>query len=766
MRRLTLAALASGLGAALVLFGVTPAGAAVPLPAVVSPGAVPWTPNVFAGTSSAPVCQQWFGGACSLAAVQSSAVVDGEVIVAGAFTEACQPGSGSAGHCAPGTEVTRDDIFAYQLGTGTIDPDFTPQLDAGPVYSVLAGPDNTVYVGGAFTTVDGSSHEGLVQLNVAPGNPAADGSVVTAFQGSVDDYVDTMALNGNALYIGGQFTTADNVKEEASARLNATTGAVDTSFSMPVSGVVASGSPLKVWSMSLSSSGDLLAIAGAFLDVAGQSAPRLALIDTGGGLGATATLSNWAAPILSNECSSEHDYARDVDLSPDGSFLVIGTTGYRASPAKSAGICDAAARFPTAPAPAGTTPDIQPAWINYTGGDSLYSVQVTGSVAYLGGHNRWMNNECGNNNICEANAVLTMGLSAVDTSTGLAIPWFHPLTLRGAGNKSLTAFPAGAYAGSDGGILLGNGVTSDAGAYHGFNALFPVTSARSSATFGAIPSGMFSQGRIGGYDESTTGVAAMCVDDTGDSSTAGTTVAFATCDNAPEQNWTVEPGGNIEVNGLCLDTVGEATVSGTDVDVNTCGSSTTQVWTEGTGNTLVNQGSGLCLTDPGPSTTSGTILQIAACSGGANQVWPLPAAPLPPSMIPSGPVTSGEHQPNTQPACLSETGFSTKPGTAMEMETCSSDTAQTATIEPGGTIEIHTRCLDTAGQATASGTAVVLNTCGSSPTQVWTPGTGHTLVNEASGLCLNTSSVSRGTNPDIAACTPSSATQQWWLPAV
>ena len=65
---------------------------------------------------------------------------------------------------------------------------------------------------------------------------------------------------------------------------------------------------------------------------------------------------------------------------------------------------------------------------------------------------------------------------------------------------------------------------------------------------GSIPSGMFSQGRLGGTPGSTTGVAAMCVDDAGDSSVPGTAVQLATCTNGPSQNWTGGAtgfGGNV-----------------------------------------------------------------------------------------------------------------------------------------------------------------------------------------------------------------------------
>jgi Ricin-type beta-trefoil lectin domain/Domain of unknown function (DUF5122) beta-propeller len=761
MRRLAArAVLVPAVSGALIALGVAPAGAAVPLTGVVSPAAVAWTPNVFAGTTSGPVCQQWFGGGCGSSTVWSTATVGGEVVVAGAFTQVCQPGS--QGHCRAGTLVTRDDIFAYQLGTGTIDPNFKPQFDKGPAFSVAAGPNGTVYVGGAFTTVNGASHHGLVQLQVTPGNAATDGKVVTAFTGHVGTTVHSLAFSASALYVGGQFSTVDGAKEEGIARLNATTGALDTTFGMSIATPAVSGLPLKVAALSLTPDGKTLAIAGTFLDVNGQSRPRVALISTGGGLGGKASLANWAAPILANNCSSEHDYVRGIDFSPDGSFFVIATTGADSSPATAPSVCDAVARFPTA----ATGTNIAPTWENYTGKDSAYSVSVTSGVVYAGGHFRWLNNECGSDSRCEANSVLNMGFAAIDASTGLDIPWFQSLTLRGVGVVSLTAFPAGLFTGSQGGILLGDNVTLNGnGAYHSFEAMFPLTATAGAARFGPIPSGIFANGRLGGHDESTAGIAAMCVDDTGNSATPGTTVSFATCTNGPEQNWTVPGNGNVTINGLCLDTVGQGTAAGTKADVNTCGSSATQVWTQGAGNTLVNKASGLCLDDPGSATTNGTVLDIATCTGGTSQAWPLPAAPTPPSLTPAG-VVSGPVQANHQPACLDDPNGSKTPGTAMQVHMCEGNAAQHATLTGAGGIQISGLCLDTAGQATASGTAVVLNTCGSSATQVWTPGTGHTLVNKAAGLCLNAAASTNGSGLTIAACSSSSSLQKWWLPTI
>ena len=53
-------------------------------------------------------------------------------------------------------------------------------------------------------------------------------------------------------------------------------------------------------------------------------------------------------------------------------------------------ICDAVARFET-----GNLNPTQPTWINYSGGDSLKSVAVTGAAVYTQGHSRWLENPYG-----------------------------------------------------------------------------------------------------------------------------------------------------------------------------------------------------------------------------------------------------------------------------------------------------------------------------------------------------------------------------------
>ena len=754
------------------------AGASTPLASGVSQTPVTWTPNVSAGPPPAGQkagCNPTFFGPAALSCISevySTAFVNGEIIVAGAFTQVCQAASG-ASHCAAGTTVTRKDIFAYTPATGVIDPNFTPTLGAGPVWKVLAGPpgSNTVYVGGAFTTVDGTTnHHGLVQLNVNPdvsSGKTADGSIVTAFTGHVSSQVYGLALSpdSTALYVGGQFTSVDNATKFTNgdvvgglARLNATTGQLDESFTFTLSDQI-TGLANKVETMALSSDGSHLAIAGTALKINGTSRPRLAIIDTGGALGAHSSLAAFMAPILTNNCSAHHDYIQGVDFSPDGTFIAIADTGATTDHSTPFALCDAAARFDinsADTAPSGTV-DVAPAWINYAGEDSFYSIAIAGGVVYTGGHNRWVNNQCGHNYVCEANAVLVAGVAALDANTGLALPWWHPLTLRGHGTTYVATFPAGTYDGANGGLVQGTDVNSIAGAFHSENAIFPIAPPTAANPGGPIPSGMFNE------DGGTSTKTPTCVDDKSNSSSPGNPVDSTTCSNDPQQNWTVKADGTIGINGLCLGTKGNGTSSGTAVELSSCSAGATVQWTQGAGNRLVNGGgTNECLTVPGGKITSGTALQIQTCSGSTSQAWPLPAALGPPSPPPVGEIYPQTVQTNDQVPCLDDTNNAHP----VELQTCTGAAEQRWTVANNGTIQINGLCLDSSG--TKKGTVpAVLNTCSGSASQQWTAAQSYELRNTGSTSLNGTpyclvdpgGSPTNGTQLQVSACTTTKSGQ-------
>ncbi len=111
------------------------------------------------------------------------------------------------------------------------------------------------------------------------------------------------------------------------------------------------------------------------------------------------------------------------------------------------GLCDAAARFETA----NESSSVEPTWINWTGGDSLWSVAVTGAAVYVGGHQRWLDNPAGWDS-AGGGEFYSPGIGAIDPETGDAIRDWNPTILPELtdGTRALLATPDGLWVGSDG----------------------------------------------------------------------------------------------------------------------------------------------------------------------------------------------------------------------------------------------------------------------------------------------------------------------------
>jgi hypothetical protein len=86
--------------------------------------------------------------------------------------------------------------------------------------------------------------------------------------------------------------------------------------------------------------------------------------------------------------------------------------------------------------------------VEWTGGDTFWSVSVTGTAIYVGGHQRWLNNPKGAN-VAKPGAVARPGVAAVDPQNGMPLAWNPGRNPRGAGAYALLATPDGLYVGSD-----------------------------------------------------------------------------------------------------------------------------------------------------------------------------------------------------------------------------------------------------------------------------------------------------------------------------
>ncbi|HEX2308515.1 MAG TPA: hypothetical protein VHI14_09375 [Jatrophihabitantaceae bacterium] len=416
--RRTVAALAAVFTAAALIAAMSsPAGASggdfVTQNQVVSAVPAAWTPQVKDG------------------AVWAIQQVGSTMVVGGQFTQV-SPSGGSPVYA-------RTNIFSFNATTGAINTGFNPSVN-GTVQQILPGPTaTTAYIAGSFGTVNGvTAKVALIDVTT--------GAIVSSFHApGINGAVLDIEKYGNRLFLAGNFTVVGGVAHGGLATLNATTGALDPFMNLTVSehhnynGTGAQG-VVGVRRMDISPNGQYLVAIGNFKKVNGIARDQAVMIDI---TGASAVVrADWATHRYEPRCSagSFDYYVRDVDFAPDGTYFVIVATG---GPWPGT-LCDTAARWTTT----ASGSDIQPVWIADTGGDTLWSAEVTGTAVYVGGHQRWLNNAGGHDSPAPG-SVPRPGLASLDPRSGVPFSWNPGRNPRGAGAYVLTATAAGLWVGMD-----------------------------------------------------------------------------------------------------------------------------------------------------------------------------------------------------------------------------------------------------------------------------------------------------------------------------
>jgi hypothetical protein len=426
------------MGGALLLPAV--AQGAVPQPTVTSEAAVGYTPQLVSSGIARP-------------RVEGIAVSGARTYAGGLFDTVTQGGNVLRG---------LGNLMAFNTSTGVLDRTFDPQFN-GRVRALQPAPDGGVFAGGDFTRVNGTARPGLVKLT-------ASGAVDTRFKpyfrgGHVNDLELATIRGERRLVVAG--TMAKRLAA-VNVGTGADTGLIDAVLTDPIPG--ARGSRTSVFNIAVSPNGGRLIASGNFrtVTVDGVSRPRRAFVMLALPSATRDTaIDPWYYPGFAKECSAttSHDARRianlqGVDWSPDGRHFNVTATGkiplagdvWHAwdTDAHNAGssVCDAVGRFSLA------NPR-QAVWINYSGGDSIWTVQDTGSAVYVQGHMQWMDNPDGfasrgiGDRKTGAPAAPRRGVAAINPLTGRAISGWAPAAPARTGGKALLATRSGVWWGSD-----------------------------------------------------------------------------------------------------------------------------------------------------------------------------------------------------------------------------------------------------------------------------------------------------------------------------
>jgi hypothetical protein len=188
---------------------------------------------------------------------------------------------------------------------------------------------------------------------------------------------------------------------------------------------------------------------------------------------------------------------------------------------------------------------------------------------------------------------------------------------------------------------------------------------------------------------------------------SGTRAVLGACTGGSSQSWALRSAGRVTSTrtGRCLNDPGNSTSAGTPVDLRACNGSFGQFWTLPAA-PVISGVPGMCLTDPGNSSVSGTRMTISTCSSAQAQRWVL---------------RPGASSLQIRGKCLTVASGSKRDGAAIELRACSGDLQQTWLKGPRGEVlnARSGRCLAVPAGSSASGTKLVQDDCTGSRGEIW-----------------------------------------------
>lgn len=217
--------------------------------------------------------------------------VGNTVYVGGSFSQARSPDGSQT--------VPRRNLAAFDATTGTLIPSFRADTD-NAVYDIQTD-GNSLFIAGVFTSAGGVSRARIAALDPSTG------AVRPGFRADTNGNVYTMSLANGKLYVAGAFTTIGGTARTRVAALSPTTGAVDPTFRPTVDGTALA--------VAATPDGSTVYIGGPYATVNGQADTDISTLD--GRTGAT------TGPELQNVTG----YVDDLEVTPDGQYLMAGHSG-------------------------------------------------------------------------------------------------------------------------------------------------------------------------------------------------------------------------------------------------------------------------------------------------------------------------------------------------------------------------------------------------------------------------------------------------------
>ncbi|WP_404311373.1 PKD domain-containing protein [Agrococcus terreus] len=289
--------------------------------------------------------------------VWAQAAARGRVYAGGDFQSARPAGA------SPGTQlVARQNLLAYDLATGVLVPSFAPQVN-GRVLAAAASPDGTrVYIGGAFTAVNGVARYRVAAFDTATG------ALISSFAPGTNSTVIGIAATNTTVYLAGQFSNVNNTARTGVAAVSAATGQLTAFNPVMTGGYGARG-------VVVSPDGSKVVVGGSFLTTNGSDSP-------GRGMAALSATTGASLPWAVNSViRNAGNNAAIYSLSSDGDSVY--GTGYDFGGTKTQDDFEGAFRA--------SWSDGTMVWMEDCHGDTYSAAPLNGNL-YTAGHTHY----CGN----------------------------------------------------------------------------------------------------------------------------------------------------------------------------------------------------------------------------------------------------------------------------------------------------------------------------------------------------------------------------------
>jgi hypothetical protein len=324
--------------------------------------------------------------------VRKIIIVGNTAYLGGQFTAMIPSGGGTA--------VTRNHLAAVDMTTGGLLP-WNPNAN-GTVYALLASGSN-IYVGGSFTSVGGSAHKNLAEVD------GTTGAVISSFANSSKPNKAVRALvvaNGN-LYVGGAFTKP----RPYLAEVNATTNAYIPTWAPVVDG--------EVHALATDTSNSRIVEGGFQNNLNGVSAIAIGAVDTTDG--ASVPFAYQGPPTFVPPPGFPYRPFQSLAFAQDGNTLFVGASGNGGT---------------------ALSLNMEDGTLNYQEGfnGNVVGVGVADGILYMGGHyTDYCGPVPGNNFFCTGRpgSAARDKLAAVDEATGQVLQSWDPSVNTNLGIEAL-----------------------------------------------------------------------------------------------------------------------------------------------------------------------------------------------------------------------------------------------------------------------------------------------------------------------------------------